>query len=66
MFRALSFLKSKLRNKLDKHMDTYLRLYVKKYDLNNFPFDKVLALWRLDCDRRGENNITNFSNEIHI
>ena len=28
MFSALSFLKSKLRNKLDKNMDTHLSLYV--------------------------------------
>ena len=32
MFSALSFLKSKLRNKIDKHMDTCLRLYVTNYD----------------------------------
>ena len=64
MFSALSFLKSKLRNKLDKHMDTCLRLYVTKYDINNFPYERALALWRSDCDRRGENNIRNLSNEL--
>jgi hypothetical protein len=47
MFSALTLLKSKLRKNIDKHMDT-------KYDINNFPFDRALALWRSDCDRRGE------------
>jgi hypothetical protein len=64
MFSALSFLKSKMRNKLDKHMDICLRLYVTKYDISNFPYERALALWRSDCDRRGENNITSFSNEL--
>ena len=64
MFSALSFLKSKLRNKLDKNVDTCLRLYVTKYDIDNFPYERTLTLWQLDCDRRGENNITNLSNEL--
>ena len=66
MFSALSFLKSKLRNKLDKNVDTCLRLYVTKYDITNFPFNRALALWRSDCERRGECNITNVSNELDI
>jgi hypothetical protein len=53
-----------MRNKLDKHMDICLRLYVTKYDISNFPYERALAIWRLDCDRRGENNITSFSNEL--
>ena len=66
MFSALSFLKSKLRNKLYKHMDTCLRLYVTKYNINDFPYERALALWRSDCDRRGENNIRNLSNKLDI
>ena len=66
IFSALSFLKSKLRNKLDKNVDTCLILYVKKYEVDNFPYERALALWRLDHERRGENNITNFSNEIDM
>ena len=65
MFSALSFLKSNLRNKLDKNMDTCLRLYVTKYQIINFPFNRALALWRSDCERRGECNITNVSNELY-
>ena len=42
-------------------MDTCLRLYVTKYDVNNFPYERALAHWRSDCERRGENNIKNFS-----
>lgn len=64
MFNALSFLNSKLRNKLDKHVDTCLRLYVTKYGVDNFPYERALVLWRSDCDRRRENNITNLSNEL--
>ena len=66
MFSALSFLKSKLRNKLDKNVDTCLRLYVTKYDVVNFPYERALSLWRSDRERRGENNITNLSNELDM
>ena len=44
MFSALSFLKSKLRNKLDKNVDTCLRLYVTKYKVENFPYERALSL----------------------
>ena len=64
MFSALSFLKSKLRNKIDKNVNTSLRLYVTKYGIANFPFNRALALWLSDCERRGECNITNVSNEL--
>ena len=53
MFSALTFLKSKLRNKIDKNVDTCLRLYVTKYEVDNFPYEIPLALWRLDHERRG-------------
>ena len=66
MFSALSFLKSKLRKKLDKHVDTCLRLYVTKYDIKTLPYERALVLWRSNCNRRGENNIKNFSNELDI
>ena len=66
MFSALSFLKSKLRNKLDKNVDTCLRLYVTNYDVDNFPYERALSLWRSARERRGEKNITNFSNELDM
>ena len=66
MFSALSFLNSKLRNKIDKNVDICLRLYVTKYEVNNLPYERSLALWRSDHERRGENNITNLSNEIDM
>ena len=44
MFNALSFLKSKLRNKIDKNVDTCLQLYVTKYEVDNFPYERELAL----------------------
>ena len=55
-----------MRNKLDKHMDICLRLYVTKYDITTFPYERALALCRSNCDRRGENNITSFSNKLDI
>jgi hypothetical protein len=33
---------------------------------NNFPFNRALALWRSDCDRRGEYNTTNSSSELDM
>lgn len=66
MFSALTFLKSKLRNKLDKNVDTCLRLYVTKYEVDNFPYERAVALWRSNCERRGENNMANLSNEFDM
>ena len=66
MFSALTVLKSKLRNKLDKNVDTCLRLYVTKYEVDNFPYERALSLWRSDREKRVENNITNFSNELDV
>ena len=66
MFSALKLLKSKLRNKLDKNVDTCLRLYVRNYEVDNFPYERALALWRSNLERRGKNNITNISNELDV
>ena len=66
MFSALTFLKSKLRNKLDKNVDTCLRLYVTNYEFDNFPYERALALWWSDHEIRGEKNITNLSNELDV
>ena len=66
MFCVLTFFKSKLRNKLDKNVDKFLRLYVTKYEVDNFPYERALALWRSNHERKGENNITNFSNELDM
>jgi hypothetical protein len=44
MLSAFSLLNSKLRGKLDKHMDTCLILYVTKYNITNFPYERELAL----------------------
>ena len=54
MFSALPFLKSKLRNKLDKNVDTCLIIYVTKYEVDDFPYERALSLWRSDRQRRGE------------
>ena len=66
MFSALTSLKSKLRNKIDKNVDTWLRLYETKYEVDNFPYERALALWWSDHEIKGENNITNFSNELDV
>ena len=34
--------------------------------LTNFPYERALAVWWSDRERRGENNITNFSNELDM
>ena len=65
-FSALPFLKSKLRNKIDKNGDTCLRLYVTKYEVDNFPYEISLALWQSNHERKGENNIANFYNELDM
>ena len=60
VFSAFTFLNSNLRNKLDKNVDTCLTLYVTKYEVDNFPYERALALWQSDCERRGENNMIGF------
>ena len=47
-------------------MDTCLILYVTKYEIDNFPYERALSLWWSNHERRGENNITNFSNELDV
>ena len=32
----------------------------------HIPYERELSLWRSDRERRGENNITNFSNELDV
>ena len=44
MFSALSFFKSKLRNKVDTNVDTCLRLHATKYDITNLPFNRASTL----------------------
>ena len=57
VFNALSFLKSKVRNILDKNLESCLRLYVSCYSLEYFPYDKALTLWNSLVERRGVSNI---------
>ena len=45
VFSALCFLKSKVRNKLDKNLETCLRLFVTQYNVRDFPYDRSLAIW---------------------
>lgn len=62
VFSALGFLKSNIRNKLDKNLENCLRLYTSKYEINTFPYERALKLWMKKCQRRGLGNISN--NEI--
>ena len=41
-------------------------IYITKYDITNFPFNRALALWRSNCNRWREYNITNISNELDM
>lgn len=61
VFSALGFLKSKLRNKLDKNLENCLRLYTSRYDVHTFPYDRALQIWRSKCERRGLGNTSNQS-----
>ena len=64
-FSALGFLKSKVRTKLEKNLENCLRLYTCRYEVNNFPYERELKLWRKKCQRRCFNNeITNSSSGI--
>ena len=53
---SLSFIKSKLRNKLDKNLDTCIRLYIFSYALDYFMIERVVHIWFFATQRRGANN----------
>jgi hypothetical protein len=59
VFSALGFIKSNIRNKLDKNLDTFLRMYSCRYDVHTFPYDRAVKIWRKKCQRRGLGNISN-------
>ena len=40
-------------------MDNCLRLYNSRYEVEIFPYDKVISIWRNQCQRRGISNISN-------
>ena len=61
VFSALGFLKSKLRNKLDKNLESCLRVYTSRYDVNTFPYQKAIEIWKKRCKRRGVGNTINQS-----
>ena len=46
VFSTLGCLKSKVRNKLDKNLDNFLRLYNSRYEVESFPYDKAVNIWR--------------------
>ena len=60
-FSNLGFLKSKVRNKLDKNLDNFLRLYNSRYEVESFTYDRLVNIWRNQCQRRGIANISNLS-----
>ena len=53
VFNALGFLKSNVRNKLDKNLEACLRLFVTQYNVRNIPYDRSLAIWNSMCERWG-------------
>ena len=59
VFSTLGFLKSKVGNKLDKNLDNCLRLYNSRYEVEIFPYDRAINIWRNQCQRRGISNISN-------
>ena len=70
VFNASGFLKSKVRNKLDKNLENFLRLYTSRYEVNDFPYKRALQLWRKKCqrglDKFSNNEITNLTSGIDI
>ncbi|KAH9296664.1 hypothetical protein KI387_044244 [Taxus chinensis] len=62
VFSALSFIKSKLRNRLDKNLESCMRCYVSRYSIETFSFDRAIAHWNSLCERRGVNNTATSTN----
>jgi hypothetical protein len=52
-FSTMSFIKSKLRNRLDEHLRPAVQLFSQRmFDLDSFPYDEALNIWR-DAAPRG-------------
>ena len=53
-FSTLSFMKSKLRNRLGGHVDTCVKLFSQSFfTLETFPLTKAISSWREERTRRG-------------
>lgn len=53
-FSTLSFMKSKVRNRLAGHLDACVKLYAQDFfTLRNFPFYSAISSWRDETVRRG-------------
>jgi len=53
-FSTLSFMKSKLRNRLGGHVDTCVKLFSQEFfTLETFPMNKAISSWREERSRRG-------------
>jgi hypothetical protein len=54
IFNNLSFLKSKLRNKLTTHLDLVIHMFSQhSYALENFPYDVAIKEWKEMSTRDG-------------
>ena len=40
-------------------MDNCPRLYNSRYEVESFPYDRAISIWRNQCQRRGIANISN-------
>ena len=53
-FSSLSFLKSKLRNRLTTHLDLVVRMFAQDfYTLNTFPYQTAITDWKAQKVRYG-------------
>jgi hypothetical protein len=53
-FSTLSWMKSKVRNRLNVHLDCTLRLFSQPwYSVSTFPYMDAVDHWKSICDRRG-------------
>ena len=41
---------------MDNNIVSYVHLYISNYDVNNFPYERALALWKSECSRKGGSN----------
>jgi len=53
-FSTLSFIKNKVKNRLQGNLDTTIRLYSQSwYDVESFPYVDAFDNWREDRERHG-------------
>lgn len=63
VYNALAFVKTRLRNELDKNLENYLRIFESSYEVECFPYDRALTYWKSLTKRININKMNEDDND---